>query len=127
MTFLFIQALEPASFVVGLLEARGAKTKTVAKRSHAILGEVMAAMKRAKKLDGICVAAGPGSFTAVRTGVLIANTLARLRRLPLYGVDAGQATDLAGLYRDLAAGAIPAAGYVAPVYSAEPNITLKTA
>lgn len=125
MTYLFIEALGPIEFRVGLLGPKGAKLRSVAKRSHAILGETMAAVRKARP-DGVCVVVGPGSFTAVRTGVLVANVYARLARLPLYGIDAAQAQDLAGLYADLVAGAVPPSGYVAPVYSAEPNITLKT-
>ncbi len=125
MAYLFIEAVAPAEFRVGLLDKTGHRITAVMKRSHAILGEVMKATRKTK-LKGICVVSGPGSFTAVRTGVLIANVLARLHRLPLYGVDASQAADLDGLFRDLAAGAVPASGYVAPVYSSEPNITFKT-
>ena len=126
MTFLFIRSTEPSLFSVGTLGPKGAELSSVALRSHAILGEVMSVRRKVKKLDGICVVAGPGSFTAVRTGVLIANLIARLDRIPLYGIAAAQAQDLDGLYRDLAAGAVPTSGYVAPTYTSEPNITLKT-
>ncbi len=42
--------------------------------------------KNKKTLSGIVVVRGPGSFTAVRTGLIIANTLASLLDLPVYGV-----------------------------------------
>jgi len=75
-------------------------------------------------VDGICVVQGPGSFTAVRTGVLIANLLARVRRKPLIGVAAEDAQDLDSLAERIAQGLFPLSGYVAPAYDAEPNITL---
>lgn len=78
-----------------------------------------------RKPDGICVVAGPGSFSAVRSGVLAANLLARWWKVPLVGIDRGRAMDLKALATDLSSGALAPASYVAPVYDAEPNITVK--
>lgn len=77
-----------------------------------------------KKLSGICVVAGPGSFSAVRLGVLHANLLARLWKVPLYGVTSSEAQDLRVLSQRLARHDFPRRTYVAPVYDAEPNITV---
>lgn len=69
--------------------------------------------------------AGPGTFSSVRTGVLQANLLARLLRVPLVGVLAEEARDLPKLSERLWSGNLAAATYVAPLYDAEPNITVK--
>jgi len=74
---------------------------------------------------GICVVAGPGSFSSVRSGVLDANLLARLWRVPLVGVTVEDAQDLPALARRLAAEHSRGAAYVAPIYDAEPNITVR--
>ena len=37
-------------------------------------------------MSGIIVVRGPGSFTAVRTGIIIANTLAKLNSIPIRGI-----------------------------------------
>lgn len=74
---------------------------------------------------GICVVRGPGSFSSVRAGVLIANLFARLYNIPLYGVSVEEARDLFVLRDALAAHTIPSVDYVAPEYDAEPNITCK--
>lgn len=75
------------------------------------------------RIMGVCVVAGPGSFSAVRGGVLTANLLARLLGVPLVGVSADEAEDLSALRARLVTGTIPAMPYVAPIYDAEPNIT----
>ena len=126
MKYLFIESIEPANFRAGLLSSQSIRTRFVHKRSHSILSEVMMVLRR-HSIQGICVVSGPGSFTAVRTGVLIANMLSRLLHVPLYSVDASQAFDLNVMYTQLIRGMLPVSMYVAPVYSSEPNITLKKA
>ena len=76
-----------------------------------------------KALSGVCVVAGPGSFSAVRSGVLLANMLSRVSSLPLMGISVVEASDLSALRARLVEGNIRPAPYVAPVYDAEPNIT----
>jgi len=71
---------------------------------------------------GVCVVSGPGSFSAIRNGTLVANLLARIYGLPIVGVDAKDADDLNALAKSLP-GREPV-DYVAPVYDQEPNITL---
>jgi len=75
-----------------------------------------------RRVKGVCVVQGPGPFSAIRSGVLFANLLARTLRVPLVGVAVDEAHDLASLRDALAASRIPARTYVAPVYDAEPNI-----
>jgi hypothetical protein len=79
--------------------------------------------KRLSGLSGICVVRGPGSFSSIRSGVLIANLLSRMYRLPLFGVDIDQSRDLSVLRTNLLTHTILSVTYVAPMYDAEPNIT----
>lgn len=125
MNYLFIEAIDPKSFRVGILGLKKQTIRVVEKRSHAILAEVIKITAK-KKIDGVCVVSGPGSFTTVRTGVLIANVYARFMHIPLYSVDATRAMDLLETYAAIRAGTIVLSSFVAPRYSSEPNITLKT-
>ena len=77
-----------------------------------------------RTIDGICVVSGPGSFSAIRSGVLVANLLSRLLAKPLVGVSVSDASDLEHLSRDLATHRYQPTSFVAPVYDAEPNITV---
>lgn len=93
-------------------------------RAAALLPKLARAWrKRAKTLSGIVLVTGPGSFTAVRTGAVYANLMARWLKLPLYPLRVDEALDLAAITARLMQGELPAAGYAAPVYDREPNIT----
>lgn len=81
-------------------------------------------VKQLKDLKGICVVHGPGSFSAVRSGVLTANMMARVLGIPLFGIDRTQARDLDHVRDQIMQGAYRAQAYVAPTYDAEPNITV---
>jgi hypothetical protein len=125
--WLFIESTQPDSFRLGALTGQGPKIAPVRGKSHRILAELNRRFSPAdiKRADGICVVQGPGSFTAVRTGVLIANLLSRLFKKPLVGVTASEAGDAGALGAALYAGGLCATDYVAPQYSSEPNITVK--
>lgn len=127
--WLFVETTRPDNFVVGLLRPNAVKTVHVDARSHAVLGQILKLLTPSvrRQLDGICVVSGPGSFTSTRTGVMIANILSRQLRLPLVGVALDEAQDLDVLTLRLTTHHAPrTATYVAPVYSSEPNITIKT-
>lgn len=126
-SFLFIDTARSGEFRIGFLRDSGAKFTTGVGRSNKFLSVLARQLnpQTAKALAGVCVVSGPGSFTAVRTGVLIANLLARYWGMPLYGVSVEQARDAENLFGKLAKGGLEPAGYVAPVYDTEPNITLK--
>lgn len=79
------------------------------------------------ELTGVCVVEGPGTFSSVRSGVLVANLLSRLYHIPLYGVSKNDAEDLEVLRQRIASKKLPSRSYVAPVYDQEPNITKKIA
>lgn len=80
-----------------------------------------------KKCEGIVCVAGPGSFSAIRNGVLDANLLARLKQIPLAGLSfIGVYETLREAERQLNEGSLTMVNYLAPVYDAEPNITFPT-
>lgn len=93
---------------------------------YALIRELAAFMpkKRLSELKGICVVCGPGSFSAVRGGVLAANVMARILRIPLFSLDRSEAHDLEAVRDGLVQGRYHANAYVAPLYEAEPNITV---
>jgi len=75
------------------------------------------------KAKGVCVVAGPGSFSSIRTGTLVANLVARIYKLPLIAVKAPEVEDLEVLARSL--NKRRPISYAAPIYDQEPNITMK--
>jgi len=89
--------------------------KTIEKegRASVLLPLIAKDMKRFK-IEGVGVVAGPGSFSAVRGGVLDANMIARLLKVPLLSFKVGEAFDPMRTPVE----------YVAPIYDAEPNITV---
>lgn len=76
-------------------------------------------------LRGIAVVYGPGSFSAIRSGVLVANLLSRLYHVPLYGFSKDEAVNPSEIQRRLIEASVAPSEYVSPVYDAEPNITIK--
>ncbi|MBI5655012.1 hypothetical protein HZC53_05180 [Candidatus Uhrbacteria bacterium] len=124
---MFLDTARSGEFRFGYLREDGVELVDGIGRSNKILSALASHLKAQDVQDmaGVCVVAGPGSFTSVRTGVLVANLLARYWGKPLYGVSVEQAQDVERLYRELNDGKHPSNGYVAPVYDTEPNITLK--
>ncbi|MFA5185837.1 MAG: hypothetical protein WC551_05080 [Patescibacteria group bacterium] len=127
MNWLFIDTSKSGEFRVGLIGPGKPRISQGQGRSNKFLPILALRLKSVdlEKISGVCVVAGPGSFTAVRTGVLVANILARHSGKPLYGITTERAQDLVRLKSDLETGKLEPVGYVAPVYDSEPNITLK--
>lgn len=125
--WLFIDTHAPGkSRFAWLEEGKPVRPVELDGRASVVLPRIAKTWK--KKIGGVCAVAGPGSFSSVRAGVLQANLISRLLKIPLVGVDVHEADDLPVLAARLYAGHIPSSGYVAPVYDQEPNITLpKTA
>jgi len=100
--------------------------KRVAVRSNGLLPllERMFGKEKPASIDGIVVVAGPGSFSSVRGGVLVANLLARCWSIQLFGVPVADAEDLGGLSGRLSRDEVPSASFVQPRYTSEPNITM---
>jgi tRNA A37 threonylcarbamoyladenosine modification protein TsaB len=115
MAWLFLDTHENGRVRYAWREQDGRVLKEVEKEGRASLLLPLIAKDLAKfKITGIAVVNGPGSFSAVRGGVLDANLMARLLKVPLVAFAAGEAFD---------PGRLPSE-YVAPVYDAEPNITI---
>lgn len=111
---------------IGLLDASGwIEYKEVQGRASQVL-TVLAAWHQvfAGAIQGVAVVEGPGSFSAIRTGVLYANLYARFRHLPLVALGTEAFRDPHALFRLLAEERLPASSYVAPIYDQEPNITI---
>lgn len=79
---------------------------------------------RPTSVGGIVVVAGPGSFSSVRGGVVVANLLARCWSIPLFGITVADTEDLKRLADRLSRGEVPSAPFVPPRYTSEPNITM---
>jgi len=77
------------------------------------------------KLVGIIIAAGPGSFTGLRIGMSIANTLAYVRDIPIVAVpEIKSAEELLNKGLELLRKSEPVfEKAVTPHYGAEPHIT----
>lgn len=93
-------------------------------RPPQLLKQLFKDRARLEASAGICVVAGPGSFSSIRIGVLYANLLARLLKKPLRGIRVEEAVDLSTVYKQCVEDEGASAAYVAPIYDAEPNITL---
>lgn len=75
---------------------------------------------RIKNLKRIVVVKGPGNFTSLRIGILIANILAYTLKIPVYGIKLDELDGLLSLKfksRKIE--------FVSPFYGKEPSITLK--
>jgi hypothetical protein len=110
------------------MNEKGEGVVSVGGRSNALLSTLAkrVPLTKLRRAKGICVVQGPGSFTAVRTGVLVANLLSRLTQKPLVAISVDGAQDLGMLAKMLSDGLLPVSSTVLPVYDAEPNITVKT-
>ncbi len=84
---------------------------------------------RKENVEGILVASGPGTFSAIRTGVLYANLCARLLKIPLIELTEEEAmpSRYPQIIQDYLAGTRSTSAYVSPIYDREPNITIPTA
>jgi len=112
----------------GLLDGSRNRIKTERGRASLLLPTLSRlGLKALTSIAGVCVVEGPGSFSAVRSGVLTANLLSRLLRVPLVGIETRNAEDLERLTARLFSNDIPLRAFVAPVYDAEPNITRSSA
>ena len=131
MSWLFIDTHVPRRVRVGVVGADGRVCASVhevhATQALKLIEQEQRRQTRAKqKLSGVCVVSGPGTFSAVRVGVVLANLIALVRHVPLIGITPDLAEDPTGLAAALARSRRGATPYVAPVYDAEPTITQST-
>jgi hypothetical protein len=122
--WLFIDTSVAGVCRVGILDGLRVRVREVRGRAGVLLPEIAKRASELGSIRGVCVVQGPGSFSSVRAGVLIANLIARVRRLPLVGVSVRDADDLSRLSERLATGTLSPVSFVEPVYDAEPNITI---
>ena len=130
MSWLFIDSSARGVLRLALLPAQGRIRSRTIRRARVNTPSALASffvLAEVKQASGVCVVAGPGSFSAVRGGVLTANVVARFLGKPIVGVSVEEAGDLSALRRSLVDGTIKPVAYVAPVYDQEPNITKKSA
>lgn len=129
MSWIFLDTSDRGRLRVGLLHSSEGPSIDIREGSRLSLlkeiGDILS-LEEIRRSEGICVVSGPGSFSAIRGGVLVANLLSRLYHIPLYGVEKSEAMDLSLLRDRLSAGDIVSSAYVSPVYDAEPNITQKS-
>jgi hypothetical protein len=130
MTWLFIDTSERGVERLAMIGRTGKIATRTRRRPRGSVVQTLASFVKPKEVascEGICVVAGPGSFSAVRSGVLAANLLARLHSKPLYGVSVEESQSLVDLRSRLVQGLLTSEPYIAPVYDAEPNITCRVA
>jgi hypothetical protein len=123
----FIDSSERGRLRLAQIPVFGAvHTHDVVAPRYALIREISAFMPkdRLAELKGVCVVRGPGSFSAVRGGVLVANIMARILRIPLFSLDRSEAADLEVVRDGLVQGLYHPKSYVAPTYDTEPNITI---
>lgn len=101
------------------------------KQSEKLLPEIDKLLKKARRkageVRGIVVVKGPGSFSSLRIGAAVANTLAFSLGVPvkgiLKGVDSAKfEKKIMKIMEKLGEGGVRS-GFVVPEYGAEPNIT----
>lgn len=129
MAWLFLDTHKPGEARFAWLEKEKLPLVTLIEgRANNLLPKLAKSVgaKGLKRIEGVCVVAGPGSFSSVRAGVLDANLIARLQKVPLVGVTVDEAQDLPVLSHKLFAThhSLKLAAYVAPIYDKEPNITV---
>lgn len=128
MAWLLINSCDRASLRFALIQPTGEiQEKVIEGARTSVLSELekLISPPELADLQGIALVYGPGSFSAVRGGVIVANLLSRLYHIPLYGFTKEEAIDLIDVRRKLASGTIVSSEYISPLYDAEPNITQK--
>lgn len=78
-----------------------------------------------KELSGILVVTGPGSFTASRLSVTLANTLGFTQNLPLFPLENPAHVPLLDLLAGLDLAHLPSVLHASPHYDRPPFITAK--
>lgn len=127
MQWFFLDTHQRGRSVYGWISASAPRLQTHRGRLHILLSGLsrFAPSSAFIACDGICVVAGPGPFSSIRSGVLLANLLARIYRLPLIAISAEEGASPRNLYPLLISRFKSTASYIAPEYDREPNITVK--
>lgn len=112
--------------VVSWIEGEHSETIQVEGRAARALPILARLTKdRMNLIEGVLVASGPGTFSSIRTGVLYANLISRLLKIPLIELNEEEVSPegYPQIIQDYFAGRRLGATYVAPIYDREPNIT----
>lgn len=129
MAWLFLDTHAPGEAYFAILEeGKLPRVIKVEGRTTGLLPKLAKILgtKGINTIKGVCVVAGPGSFSSVRSGVLDANMIARLLDVPLVGVTVEESHDLPVFSHKLLSThySLLTSHYIAPIYDKEPNITL---
>lgn len=128
--YLFINTTEQGKIRIALFNSKGLvssinKSGTV-KLTEKLVFFITQLLKKQKiefkKLKGIVVVTGPGSFTSVRIGCVIANTLAQVLNIGIYGAHADSLNTDQLILKSIKK--LKKNKYVIPFYDREPNITI---
>ncbi len=131
--YLYVNTAGNDKIILGLADGHGRllelkKIRARYKQSEKLLLNIEKLVgKKLKRLKGIMVVKGPGTFTALRIGLTTANMLAWSLSIPIVGLDLNDALLdeelIARAYRQI----IKRKKFkpVWPVYGREPNITIK--
>ncbi|MBU4332425.1 tRNA (adenosine(37)-N6)-threonylcarbamoyltransferase complex dimerization subunit type 1 TsaB [Patescibacteria group bacterium] len=130
---LVINTAESNKLVIAITRDDFILDKTVVrvqyKESEKLLSTVDKLLKKNKvkltDLQGVVVVKGPGGFSSVRVGVVVANTLSYALQIPVVGVKLSEFEDLQGLIKmgKLRLKKTRVGETVEPFYGREPNIT----
>ena len=123
--WLLIDTRSREAAVFGWLTARGhLALRSVRAGAPGLMSSLASRLKPSDVAgaSGICVVRGPGSFSSIRMGTLVANLLTRLFNLKLYALDVQDTEDVRALAESLARR--KPVKYAAPIYDRPPNITL---
>ncbi len=75
-------------------------------------------------IKGVIVVTGPGSFTASRVSVTIANSIAMTQAIPIWGITNPENISVKDLVVGFDLDKVPNGTFVLPDYNKEPHITL---
>ena len=141
--FLFLDRATGAETIVAFLDKNYSVQSmrarhTIRRSSHVLLADVFFLLKKEKKtlkdIRGVIVIYGEGKFTALRTAVILANTLAWTLRIPLSGVVTDEhrpktrkaLQEFIHMHARRARRCPARRGFFLPQYGKEPNITYQT-
>lgn len=128
---LFLDGSDIGQVVLGLLADDRASflvdPKTIVCRPEEYLFCVDAFLREnvsQEEISGIAVVVGPGSATALRASLALANTFAFTRSIPMYGVQRNPSLDILSVLSDLSDA--PSVPLLRPVYANAVPITQST-
>ena len=100
--YLLIDSSRRDHLTLKLFSAADVKIFSGSIKTHSII-EILDTFLKLKlalaRIRGIAVVHGPGSFSALRSGMIISQLMARYYDIPIMGVSADAASDLRGLIK----------------------------